>query len=249
MYDAQHGPGIYLITNKQDGKVYVGSSNKVRRRLIEHKSRLLLNNHHNRYLQRAFNKYKLESFTFEVLEYCQLDEIRKREQYYIDLYSSADHTKGYNLIADLNTTYYCPIVKKQSIEKYLKTRNMKPFKVFSKSTGEFIGEWVNRAECARALGLINNIGNINEALNHKKRRYIKDYVFVNSHEEHLLDYILNRRNTRTPMFIAIDRNGKEYGPYQNQRACAEELNIDYKKISLCLKGTRPRHKGYTFKHI
>jgi len=43
--------GIYKITNLKNGKVYIGSSKNIKRRLIEHKSRLKNNKHINKYFQ------------------------------------------------------------------------------------------------------------------------------------------------------------------------------------------------------
>jgi group I intron endonuclease len=60
--------GLYKIKNLVNGKAYIGSSNKnTTGRLIQHKSDLKANRHFNEHLQRAWNKYGEESFTFEHL--------------------------------------------------------------------------------------------------------------------------------------------------------------------------------------
>jgi group I intron endonuclease len=48
-------------------------------------------------LQKAWNKYGKDSFSFEVLEYCEFDQCRIREDYYCKLYSSHITIKGFNL--------------------------------------------------------------------------------------------------------------------------------------------------------
>lgn len=61
--------GIYLITCAKNGICYVGAT--VREygvRFTEHRTSLKSNKHHNVYLQRAFNKYGLESFEFAPVE-------------------------------------------------------------------------------------------------------------------------------------------------------------------------------------
>ena len=60
--------GIYKIENLIDGKVYIGQSINILRRLADHKSSLKYNRHHNGYLQRAYNKYGKENT--EILKLC-----------------------------------------------------------------------------------------------------------------------------------------------------------------------------------
>ena len=89
--------GIYSITNLTNGKLYIGSSNNIYRRWREHKKLLNKNVHHSYLLQNAWNKYGENNFIFEIIEECSEDMLLEREQYYIDLYSSADNYYGYNV--------------------------------------------------------------------------------------------------------------------------------------------------------
>jgi group I intron endonuclease len=59
--------GIYLIQNKLNYKVYVGQSWNIHERLTEHKRLLNKNQHPNRHLQFAWNKYGSDAFVFSVL--------------------------------------------------------------------------------------------------------------------------------------------------------------------------------------
>lgn len=66
--------GIYKIRNLVNGKCYVGSTKSFTKREREH-FRLLKNGKHwNVKLQRAFNKYGLESFAFEICELAEYDK-------------------------------------------------------------------------------------------------------------------------------------------------------------------------------
>ena len=87
-------PGIYKISCLNNAKIYIGSSQTVRQRIINHKSDLRLNKHQNKHLQRAWNKYGEESFIFELVEYCDLAVLLEREQFYIDLYDC--YKTGFN---------------------------------------------------------------------------------------------------------------------------------------------------------
>lgn len=76
--------GIYQIRNLVNGKVYIGSSNNLYRRKIQHLNNLRKNRHINKHLQNAFNKYGEACLQFEVLEQCDIDNLYIREQYYIN---------------------------------------------------------------------------------------------------------------------------------------------------------------------
>lgn len=72
--------GIYKITNKTNNKSYIGKSNNIKRRFIEHRN---LNHKTNDNLKRAFKKYGIENFEFEILEECPIDKLNEKEIYYI----------------------------------------------------------------------------------------------------------------------------------------------------------------------
>ena len=88
--------GIYIIKNLIDGKVYVGQSKDVRKRLSHHKAYLRRGVHYNTYLQRAFRKHGEKAFKFGVVCKCPEDELDERERGWIDWYQSTDRKHGYN---------------------------------------------------------------------------------------------------------------------------------------------------------
>ena len=76
--------GIYKITNKVNGKFYIGSSKDINFRIRRHFNSLKSCTHPNKHLQSAFNKYGKENFIVEILELCSIENIITREQYYLD---------------------------------------------------------------------------------------------------------------------------------------------------------------------
>lgn len=76
--------GIYQILNKLNGNFYIGSAINLNARFGSHKYDLNTNQHHNTHLQRAWNKYGINTFEFKILEYCEPDKLIEREQWYID---------------------------------------------------------------------------------------------------------------------------------------------------------------------
>lgn len=84
--------GIYKITNKINGHCYIGQSTNIANRWQRHKNYpALLSNYP---LYRAFRKYGVDNFTFEVLEECSLEVLDEREIFYIRNFNS--YEDGYN---------------------------------------------------------------------------------------------------------------------------------------------------------
>ncbi len=77
--------GIYKIINNINNKIYIGSAVNLPNRKSTHFCALKGSYHHNLHLQNAVNKYGIENFKFEIIEYCIKEELILREQYWIDL--------------------------------------------------------------------------------------------------------------------------------------------------------------------
>lgn len=86
--------GIYKIYSKN--KVYIGSASCLYKRLNSHKRALILNKHYNRILQNYYNKYGNKSLEFEVLEFCDKEDLLARESFYINAFNSIK--KGFNIL-------------------------------------------------------------------------------------------------------------------------------------------------------
>lgn len=87
--------GIYKITCIANNKIYIGSAIDLRNRKYKHFGDLSKNKHHSIYLQRAWNKYGSDAFTFEVIEYVLPISLIAREQYWLNKLKPFG-TKGYN---------------------------------------------------------------------------------------------------------------------------------------------------------
>lgn len=78
--------GIYKITNIINNKVYIGSSQNLKKRFYGHIRSLRKNEHKNKFLQNAFNKYGEQNFTFEIIKFCDEKFLIKEEQKFIDIF-------------------------------------------------------------------------------------------------------------------------------------------------------------------
>ena len=81
--------GIYKVTNKINGKVYIGQSVDIGRRWREH-----MTAKDDIYFHKAIQKYGVENFEWEVIEQCKKKDLDEREIYWIEYYDSFN--KGYN---------------------------------------------------------------------------------------------------------------------------------------------------------
>jgi len=73
--------GIYCITNCVNGSKYVGMSKDILRRWCEHVTPKYLKK--NTSIARAFRKYGVAAFAWEILEECQIKELASREIFWI----------------------------------------------------------------------------------------------------------------------------------------------------------------------
>lgn len=91
--------GIYKITNQVNGKCYIGQSVNIARRWRDHKktSSDASYNAYDSVLHKAFRKYGIENFSFEVLEECSQESLNAKEIYWINYFNSDDSQRGYNL--------------------------------------------------------------------------------------------------------------------------------------------------------
>lgn len=77
--------GVYKLTNIVTKKYYIGSSVNIHKRIIDHFSKLKRKIHHSKKFQNSYNKYGKSNFVHEVLEYCEIEKLQEKEQYYLDL--------------------------------------------------------------------------------------------------------------------------------------------------------------------
>jgi len=88
--------GIYKITNKVNGKFYIGSSNNIKRRWRHHKSNLRSGTHANIHLQNSYDKHGESQFEFVILEEVSKSKLLIREQEYLDK-AFGGHQDIYNI--------------------------------------------------------------------------------------------------------------------------------------------------------
>ena len=88
--------GIYCIENIINGKMYVGQSRNIRKRLIVHLSRAKSPLTHKSALYSAMVKYGIDNFSIKILELCDSSLLNPRESFWIKELNCMS-PNGYNL--------------------------------------------------------------------------------------------------------------------------------------------------------
>ncbi len=89
--------GIYMIWNRRNHRVYVGSAAILRKRKREHWRELRLGIHFNGYLQAAFDKEPWEFYFVVVEVVATKDDLRTREQFWMNKVHVGDRSRCYNI--------------------------------------------------------------------------------------------------------------------------------------------------------
>lgn len=107
--------GVYKIANNINGKVYIGQSVNIKNRWKDHINALNRGDSNCTLLQRAWNKYHQENFSFEILELCSEDMLDEIEIKYIDVYDAVNN--GYNIELGGNKNKHLSKETKQKIRE------------------------------------------------------------------------------------------------------------------------------------
>lgn len=88
--------GVYIIKSLDSGRVYVGSSQRVRSRIAQHIKLLDNRKHHNDDMIHEWEKFGSDRFQFALLESCEKDKLRLNEFLWCKHYDSFNPEKGFN---------------------------------------------------------------------------------------------------------------------------------------------------------
>ena len=88
-------PGIYKITNLDNGKAYIGKSTNVKKRLADHfKSSVGIKTIADQAVHHEIWKTGFWNWTLEVVIYCDKEQLNELEKYYINFFDTVNN--GYN---------------------------------------------------------------------------------------------------------------------------------------------------------
>lgn len=75
-------PGIYMLRSKNDPEIfYIGATSNLYRSKYKHRQINRFNNYY--HIQNHILKYGIDDLEFTIIEYCRIDELFQKEQFYI----------------------------------------------------------------------------------------------------------------------------------------------------------------------
>lgn len=188
---------IYKITNTINNKVYIGQTVNLSERFRSHRESAFRKHgrDYNKPLYKAFRKYGIENFTFEVIDSAEnIDELNEKEIYWIDFYDCLiDSGKGYNLEKGGNNGLKSETTKNKMSHSQRGEKNPS----FGKKGGESF----------RAIGVINiTTGKKYPSMidcaieEYGDKKYLKQISRV-------CDVNSNRQSYKGNVYRALDKNG------------------------------------------
>ena len=110
---------IYRITNKLNGKKYIGKTEYTNpfKRYNQHLKERTKDRCKGRAIYKALNKYGPENFQFDIVEEVPNELLNEKEKYYIELFDT--YKSGYNETIGGDGTSYILLEKDEIISRYL----------------------------------------------------------------------------------------------------------------------------------
>lgn len=228
--------GIYIITNLINNISYIGASNNIKRRWSEHKTPNA--NGKNKKLFKDIQKYKIENFSFEVIEICKVTELPEKEEYYIKKLNpyynenkGGKGNKGYK-VTDKTKNNLSLLGKKQWDNK---TEDEKKNIIKNNLKGPKIGHEVS-LETRKKLRLANLGKTQNKNTIEKRREKLKIKAIGNQNGNKKVAMI----NIQT---LEIEKE------FDSIKKAAEYVGARPEMITCVLKGRRNKTKGYYWKYL
>lgn len=228
--------GIYKITNLINDNFYIGLSNDIERRIAEHKTPKNIKNK-NTILAKAFRKYGIDNFKFEIIEECPIEKLAEREMYYIEkmkpIYNMNLGGEG-NLGHKVNDDMKKLLSEKAKIQWNNKSEEEKLNIINNNLKGPKIGHKVSdetRKKLRKA-----NLNKIQSEETKKKRSIINKEKM--------------KGNTNgNKSVVAIDKaTGDIVKSFESIKLAGEFYNVHSSCITNVLKGKRKSTCGYYWKY-
>lgn len=219
--------GIYKIINKLNGKIYIGKSVDIEKRVRDHLKRNhdeSINGKHGA-LDRDIQKYGAENFTWEVISQCREDQLNTYESAFIVMLDACNPEKGYN---------------KQTFSTVEANNQGKPIiDIDSKQI------YASTGSCARELGIsqgdITRVCNrLSGSINGRRFMYLDEYT-----EKGIVQYqaIENHGQSKNVKCVETEE------VFESAHEAGRKMNLNFRLISSVCNGKRKTTGGYHFIYI
>lgn len=238
--------GIYCITNKINGKKYIGQTYDLKNRWMHHRSDLRGSRHCNKHLQYAWNKYGEENFEFSELEKCPLEKLDEREIFWINYNNSQDSNYGYNLAdGGLGCRGY-----RHTEEEIAKMRMIqKPEPILQIDLkGNVLNEFVSAGEAANYLGRTSSSG-IKRCCEKDRYKTAYGYIWIYKRDLNMFkleDHIIIHKSDAAVSQFSMDNKFIKW--WGSTAIAAKEVHGNAHSILKVCTGKGMSYKGYIWKY-
>ncbi len=245
--------GIYMIKNKVNEKIYIGSSVDIDNRLVHHINSLKRGDHHSIHLQRAWNLYGAENFTFETIEEVKRYEIETdeefknrlvhvREQHYLDTLFPWKRKIGYNICSIADS----PLGIKRSEKTKEKLRIFFTGKTRSEETKQKISEGLKNSENWKKSVTSDEFKEKMRLLNLGEKNPMWNKEGVHG-EEHYMWGRFGKLHHRAKIVLQYEKDGTFVKEWESI-ADAQRAGYGQSNISSCCSGKLKSAYGYVWKY-
>lgn len=253
---------IYLWTNLQNGKHYVGQTQHFYDRMTQY-----ANGGANKYLHNAIEKYGLDEFDISIIEKVPIDTLDEREQYWIDYYESYKSDKGYNICQYASTTRgykHTEESRKKMSENISKFYQENPDKKLTgEANGMFGKEHTEEWRKEHSDWLKNKWANDEDYRKfwHEKMSGENNYFYGKHFNGELNPMYGKHHSEETRKKISEALTGKDYGTgfriicietgieYPSMSRCAKEIGAFANAVKIAVDNPKRTCKGFHFKKV
>jgi len=225
--------GIYTIENLITKKLYVGYTENFKERFCNHINTLNREVHGNEHLQKAWNKYGQENFSFEILVTCSLEFLESEEHYWCTILNVHNPKYGYNIKATHPEKGKITDNDKLRISNKLKSMAIRPI-VMLDLNGNYLKEFSLVSDAAQHIN--TSPSSIHRVLIGKRDKF-KDYLFVYKNE-YDISKNYSYKDKRSKSICQYSLSGEFIKEWKSTMDIERELNISNSSISGCCKGKK-----------
>lgn len=240
--------GIYKITCLVNGKVYIGQSSNLTKRLTDHKGMFVKGNHKSILLQEAYNKYGPENFTYEIIELCPQNKLEERERFYLKQLGWPNPDKLFNVENGGNKGKKLGEETKEKIRQAhigLKVSDETKTKISKTTTGKPKSTETRQKISKARLGTHVSPETL------EKMRYNSSGERNWHYGQHVPEEIkakIRASNPNTKVVMQFTKDGKFIAEYLGGNLAQQKTGISAPHIRSCCCGKRKSAGGYIWKY-
>lgn len=219
---------IYKITNKKNGKVYIGKHCGEGEERWKNHLKNALDVTRPEHLYRAMNLYGVENFTYEVLEKHPLSVgdsfLSDREKFFIKKFQSRSDEKGYNMTegGEGITAQFC---SSETKKKMSDSGDKFDYGAYSCSSGKLIKVFGKRDDIVKEFPQIKHVRHVNHACLANDPFYKGKKYSNGTHPSGLIMWIKLPNNSNFPEKMEIINGCKSKAKSPRTKKDSDEFEI------------------------